>query len=284
MVSLSYFSFEDPIAEQIHSGKENRNDFEGKTYYGLCAFRDLCGDYGDGTTAQVYPRNSKGRKDKRYQPFKSVFPMTKNTNGLEMTKIPRDVFFHSMNKKQQDRIPKKSKCDGSRFVVKTKEMKDFFKLTEDTVIQNFLQMDSCKRIADKYLIAMVFAYFKRADFSLKDYTRMNFFIALYLANDVEEDEEEIKYEIFPWVLGKNWRNKYSNFLKMRDYLLKKIDFKAIISRRCCDEIMAIEPNNTLWKRERQIHHGGAIRHYMKDPEDDGFPRGPNASPHYCAEC
>lgn len=48
--------------------------------------------------------------------------------------------------------------------------------------------------------------------------------------------------------------------------------------------MAIEPNNTLWKRERQTHHGGAIRHYMKDPEDDGFPRGPNASPNYCAEC
>lgn len=48
--------------------------------------------------------------------------------------------------------------------------------------------------------------------------------------------------------------------------------------------MAIEADNKLWKRDRQIHHGGAVRNYMKDPCDDGFPRGPNASPLYCAEC
>lgn len=48
--------------------------------------------------------------------------------------------------------------------------------------------------------------------------------------------------------------------------------------------MAIEPDNLLWKRERPIIHGGALRNYMRGPEDESFPRGPNASPRLCADC
>nr|KAG5712895.1 hypothetical protein BaRGS_007492 [Batillaria attramentaria] len=106
----------------------------------------------------------------------------------------------------------------------------------------------------------------------------------YLANDVEEDEEEMKYEIFPWALGRKWKEKFPHFLKKRDKLLRKIDYKAIVSRRCSDEIIAIEPDHTLWKRERPAHHAGALRAYMRDPEDDGFPRGPDLSPRYCQQC
>lgn len=172
----------------------------------------------------------------------------------------------------------------SCFIVRSREMKMFFNLTDDEVIRQFLEHDSCHRVADKYLLAMVFAYFKRADLSLWEYTRFNFFIALYLANDVEEDEEEIKYEIFPWALGKKWKEKFSHFLKKRDRLLRRIDYKAIVSRRCSDEIMAIEPDHALWKRERPAHHAGALRAYLRDPEDDGYPRGPDASPRPCQLC
>ena len=46
------------------------------------------------------------------------------------------------------------------------------------MVAAFLERDSCRRYADKYLVAMVFTYFIRANYSWRQYTRYNFFVGL----------------------------------------------------------------------------------------------------------
>ncbi|KAM6912789.1 speedy protein A [Xenentodon cancila] len=151
------------------------------------------------------------------------------------------------------------------------------------MIRDFLVMDSCYKITDKYLLAMTFVYFKRASFTVAEYTRKNFFIALYLANTMEEEEEESKYEIFPWALGKNWRKHFPRFLKQRDKLWTCIEYRAAVSRRCCEKVMAIAASHVVWQRQRSSHHSGAQRKYS-DRGLVSFPRGPSAPPHACSLC
>uniref|UniRef100_A0A2I3GGP5 Speedy/RINGO cell cycle regulator family member E4 n=1 Tax=Nomascus leucogenys TaxID=61853 RepID=A0A2I3GGP5_NOMLE len=75
-------------------------------------------------------------------------------------------------------------------------------ITEDPVIQRFLAWDKYLRVSDKYLLAMVIAYFSRAGLLSWQYQRIHFFLALYLANDMEEDDEAPKQNIFYFLYGK----------------------------------------------------------------------------------
>ena len=69
---------------------------------------------------------------------------------------------------------------------------------------------------DRYQLAIVFAYFKRAGLAPSEYTRTKFFQALYLSLMVEDEKEDLRWELLPWALGKQWRNEQMSFMAAKD--------------------------------------------------------------------
>ncbi|XP_075037482.1 speedy protein 1-B-like [Mixophyes fleayi] len=153
-------------------------------------------------------------------------------------------------------------------------------ILEEDHIQDFLARDTGLRISDKFLLAMVLAYFKRAGLKTEEY-RKYFFAALFLANQVEEEERPFMMEIYPWALGWTWRQRMGRLQDRRNNLLSRMGFYAMVDRASCDMIMAEDPTHWAWMRNRKGHHGWAIR---QRNTAEYLIRGPGSSPLSCSLC
>ncbi|VDD75931.1 unnamed protein product [Mesocestoides corti] len=181
-----------------------------------------------------------------------------------------------MNRESFSVDPQRSGRDPC--IVNQEEIEEFLNLVLiDPVIRKFLKFDKCYLYADKYLLAMTFVYFKRCNFDLNEYTRTNFFCCLYLAHDIEEDDEDLKYEIFPWAIGPHWRDHITPFLHKKECLWARMNYRAIVGAKCCEDLLNIFACDEISQRVREPYHGGAKRTYLKSPLSN-LPKGPKAAP------
>ena len=58
----------------------------------------------------------------------------------------------------------------------------------------------------------------------------------FLAHDIEEDDEDIKCELYIWALGIQWQGNFQRMIASREALWKAMDHRAIVSRACCDKV------------------------------------------------
>jgi hypothetical protein len=53
---------------------------------------------------------------------------------------------------------------------------------------------------------------------------------------MEEDDEDIKLELYIWALGLEWQQHYQELLASREVLWKVIGYRGIVSRACCEKV------------------------------------------------
>ena len=162
------------------------------------------------------------------------------------------------------------------------EVDRFFALLERPAIQQLLQKDGCYTLADSFLLAMAFIYFKRAGLREEEYTERNFWLALYLAHDQEEDEDRTKWELLPWALGETWMTSFTSFMVDKDALWRRMGYRSLVHPRQCRQVMALSPRSQAWSRVRSPDHGGALR--MCKDEEPYMPRGPLLASPGCSRC
>lgn len=169
----------------------------------------------------------------------------------------------------------------------SKDVRDFLRFLESNqIISKFLKVDYCRRRSDNYLLATVFIFFKRIEST--EFTTMKFFQLLYLAIEMEEDDDEVKYDILPWALGKRWRTTYVNFINRKDELWKKMNFKSVVSIEAIKAVMAVEDGHPCWQRFRSELHSGAVPAHLKysggSAPKSYLPREPHQTPEVCVAC
>ncbi|XP_040600922.1 speedy protein E4-like [Mesocricetus auratus] len=152
------------------------------------------------------------------------------------------------------------RIEGTKLIINKKrrlsyqpeDLEAFYRILEDPVVQNFLAADIFFRVTDKYLLSMVVEYFGRLGLPGHLYNRIHFFLALYIACDMEEDDPTSRRSIFQFLLGRDtWQDLYKDFQRLQKEFLQVIDYQALLTRQECEEIQNQDPHHWVWSRVRQ---------------------------------
>ena len=130
-------------------------------------------------------------------------------------------------------------------------------------MKNFLGHDKCFLMSDNYLLAMSFVYSEKAQLSLTQFSEAQFFQCLYLACIVEEDDCDLKDEVFPWLFGKaNCKTFRLQFLRSVRKIMKALNYQLIVTPDECLDVMH-SSNHHIWSRVRTPKHDTGVREYKK---------------------
>ena len=174
-----------------------------------------------------------------------------------------------------------SRLASGLMVVRGQELSSFLSLLDSPQIARMLARDRCYAMADRFLLATVFIYFKRAELEEEEYTERNFWLALYLAHDQEEDDDKIKWELLPWALGTEWQPLYQTMMREKKELWQRMGMRSLVSRRQCDQVMTLSASAAVWARQRTACHGVAKR---SSSEEQFIPGGPELPTPVCTRC
>ncbi|XP_053445330.1 putative speedy protein E7 [Nycticebus coucang] len=202
----------------------------------------------------------RARKTKHLEDVKAATcesgPATSNSASSE---ADSDLKF-SRKKRQRRSLWTVSHVEGTKLRMNRKKVPSyrpedqeaFYRLLEDPAIQSFLEADIFLKVSDKYLLSMVVEYFGRVGLPGHLYNRIHFFLALYIASDMEEDDPTSKQSIFQFLLGEeHWPDLYKEFLNLRMEFFHAMGYRAWVTPELCEEIQAQNPHHWVWSRVRQ---------------------------------
>ena len=133
----------------------------------------------------------------------------------------RETRYLYMEKRRREELLSVAATEMITYV-SPRELNKFASLLSSEKIAHLLKKDRVYTYVDNYLLAAVFVYFKRAGLTLREYNQENFFLCLYLAHDMEEDYEQLKWDLLLWALGEDWWEIRHTFLLAKDQLWSRM--------------------------------------------------------------
>ncbi|XP_038626453.1 uncharacterized protein LOC119948957 [Tachyglossus aculeatus] len=127
----------------------------------------------------------------------------------------------------------------------------FVQLMDDSLVRRFLKLDKYFMMSDKYMLSMVVVYFIRAARPTWQFKRFHFFLALYLANGIEQNVFVMKKAMLPFAFRHKVRRKERNIFRcLLMKFFEAIGGEAWVSPEECEEIMDQDPFYWGWCRDR----------------------------------